>query len=314
MTQLRISRSTLLASILLCTLEAYAQVRLTPQEARQLLIGKPEVPYSPIAKAARAEGVVSVEIRVSDLGTVTGAWVTQGHPLNRDTAVTSISTWKYQPHLVDGNPVPFATVVDIVFPSGFWVPLDEVQRRENERQAALALRYSSENGMCDRLVHRLQWKEAEASCKASVEISEQLTALTPRRKVQAYEALGHVLRGQHRYREAIEHYSRALDTARLSAVTMHADIGSLYGDIAMSHDALHETGTARKMYRKAEMSYFIALDKLARGNGDEKTPQVLRKAYETRLKQLLGYHLTAARRAGDPDEAQEVRKMIRTVR
>lgn len=53
--------------------------------------------YPPIAMAARAEGVVAVEVQVDGDGAVTSASATGGHPLLQQTSVNAARLWKFAP-------------------------------------------------------------------------------------------------------------------------------------------------------------------------------------------------------------------------
>ncbi len=68
-------------------------------------ISKPEPPYPPIAKAARASGPVVVEVTIDEKGNVISAQALSGHPLLKDAAVQAAQRWKFRPTLLGGAPV-----------------------------------------------------------------------------------------------------------------------------------------------------------------------------------------------------------------
>jgi TonB family protein len=72
-------------------------------EAR--LVSKPEPTYPPVAKAARAEGNVTVQVLVDEEGKVISASATSGHPLLRASAVAAARQARFDPTLVAGKPV-----------------------------------------------------------------------------------------------------------------------------------------------------------------------------------------------------------------
>ena len=53
--------------------------------------------YPPIAKAAKLDGAVVVEVTVDEEGNVISAQALAGHPLLRDAAVTAARDWKFKP-------------------------------------------------------------------------------------------------------------------------------------------------------------------------------------------------------------------------
>ena len=75
----------------------------------------PEPVYPPIAKAAGAEGVVSVRITVDEDGNVVEARAVSGHPLLQSAAVDAARASKFKPTVVDGKPVKVSGVISYVF-------------------------------------------------------------------------------------------------------------------------------------------------------------------------------------------------------
>ena len=53
--------------------------------------------YPPIAKAARASGLVTIEVEIDEKGKVLTAQVVSGHPLLREAALTAARQWEFDP-------------------------------------------------------------------------------------------------------------------------------------------------------------------------------------------------------------------------
>ena len=68
-------------------------------------ISKPQPPYPPVAKAARASGTVTVAVTVDEEGNVTEAAAVSGHPLLQAAAVAAARQAKFSPTLLSGKPV-----------------------------------------------------------------------------------------------------------------------------------------------------------------------------------------------------------------
>ena len=68
-------------------------------------ISKPQPPYPPAARTARAQGGVSVDVTVDETGSVISAEAVSGHPLLRAAAVAAAKQAKFSPTLVQGEPV-----------------------------------------------------------------------------------------------------------------------------------------------------------------------------------------------------------------
>lgn len=299
---------TVIVSIL-CVGQAHAQVRLSSDEAEKLVLEKPEPLYPPIAKAAGAEGLVRVEAVVSERGVVTSANAISGHPLLQDAAVRAVKRRKYKTHTVGGEPVPFIAEVDIRFPPGL---LAGAQRQDHERQEQLARRYFEEADKCRDLVRGEKWKEAEESCRVNVRIAEQLSDNRSIERMGAYEMFGHVLRGQRRYGEALEYYNRALDAVRSELTEKDAELGRLYGDMAITHHLLRELDKARELYSKAERIFQLAHASIGGGGADEVVDE-MKQSYMKSLKKLLEYHLLAAEDAGAASEVEEIKKLLKSL-
>ena len=66
---------------------------------------KPQPSYPPLAKAARAQGMVTVQVTVDETGSVTSASAVSGHPLLHAAAIAAAKQAKFSPTLLSGKPV-----------------------------------------------------------------------------------------------------------------------------------------------------------------------------------------------------------------
>ncbi|MGB8508741.1 MAG: TonB family protein [Pyrinomonadaceae bacterium] len=78
-------------------------------------ISKPQPPYPPIAKAARAQGTVTVQILVDESGRVISASATGGHPLLQQAAVSAARQARFSPTMLSGQPVKVSGVITYNF-------------------------------------------------------------------------------------------------------------------------------------------------------------------------------------------------------
>jgi len=78
-------------------------------------IRKVQPPYPPIAKAARAQGAVQVQITISETGEVIEANAINGHPLLRDAALQAARQWLFQPTELGGAPVKVQGILTFNF-------------------------------------------------------------------------------------------------------------------------------------------------------------------------------------------------------
>jgi protein TonB len=71
--------------------------------------------YPPIAKAAQVSGVVILEARIGADGGVEDARVLRSIPLLDEAALDAVKQWKFQPTLLNGQPVPIVMTLTINF-------------------------------------------------------------------------------------------------------------------------------------------------------------------------------------------------------
>ena len=86
-------------------------------QAAKLIFGpKPE--YPPLARMARIQGTVRLEAVISTDGRIQKLQVLSGHPLLLKAAIEAVIQWRYQPTLLNGEPVEVQTEVDVNFVLG----------------------------------------------------------------------------------------------------------------------------------------------------------------------------------------------------
>jgi TonB family protein len=78
-------------------------------------ISKPMPPYPPIAKAARASGLVTVQITIDEEGKVISAYAVGGHPLLQQAAVQAAYQARFSPTRLSGVPVKVMGVLTYNF-------------------------------------------------------------------------------------------------------------------------------------------------------------------------------------------------------
>src|SRR5579875_1698216 len=83
-------------------------------EAAKLIYG-PSPEYPPLAKMARIQGTVRLEAIISKDGTIQDLKVLSGHPLLVKAALDAVKQWRYQPTLLNGEPVEVVTEIDVNF-------------------------------------------------------------------------------------------------------------------------------------------------------------------------------------------------------
>lgn len=80
---------------------------------KQIAVVQPE--YSPIARAAHAEGVVFIDAIIDEHGDVVEAHAVSGPGLLIAAALRAVAQWKYEPTYLDGMPVAIRMEVQVHF-------------------------------------------------------------------------------------------------------------------------------------------------------------------------------------------------------
>jgi protein TonB len=91
------------------------RIRVGGQVEQARLIFQPKPEYPPLAKMARIQGTVRLEAVISRDGTIQDLKVLNGHPLLVKSALEAVQRWRYQPTLLNGEPVEVITEVDVNF-------------------------------------------------------------------------------------------------------------------------------------------------------------------------------------------------------
>ena len=83
------------------------------QQAR--LVNQPRPQYPPLAKQARIQGTVRFTAIIGRDGAIMDLRMVSGHPLLVQAATDAVKQWRYQPTLLNGEPVEVVTQIDVNF-------------------------------------------------------------------------------------------------------------------------------------------------------------------------------------------------------
>jgi protein TonB len=86
------------------------------QEAK--IVARPNPVYPPLARQARIQGNVVLHAIIDKDGNVTQLEVISGHPLLVQSALSAVRQWRYQPTLLNGEPVEVDTTITVNFVLG----------------------------------------------------------------------------------------------------------------------------------------------------------------------------------------------------
>ena len=79
------------------------------------LVNRVQPLYPPLARQTRISGTVRLHAIIAKNGTVEQLSVESGHPLLVQSALDAVRQWRYQPTLLNGEPVEVDTEIDVIF-------------------------------------------------------------------------------------------------------------------------------------------------------------------------------------------------------
>jgi TonB family protein len=77
----------------------------------------PKPKYPPAARAVKAEGMVTVQVTIDEMGKVISATAVSGHPLLREAAVSAAREARFSPTKLSGQPVKVTGIIQYNFVS-----------------------------------------------------------------------------------------------------------------------------------------------------------------------------------------------------
>lgn len=91
------------------------RITVSDDAMRGVLVKKVAPVYPPLARQARIQGTVILKVVIDKSGNVLEVRPVSGHPMLAPAAVDAVRQWKYQPYLVNGEPVEVETDVQVIF-------------------------------------------------------------------------------------------------------------------------------------------------------------------------------------------------------
>ncbi len=90
------------------------RIKVSHIEAARIIY-QPKPEYPPLAIIARIQGTVRIEALISKNGAIEDLKVLDGHPFLVKAALNAVARWRYQPTLLNGEPVEVLTEIDVKF-------------------------------------------------------------------------------------------------------------------------------------------------------------------------------------------------------
>jgi protein TonB len=95
-----------------------APVRVGPHVQPPSIIYRVEPVYPALAKQARVEGDVVISVIIDTKGNVVEMKAVSGNPLLMKSALDAVEKWRYQPTLLNGQPVDIDMTITVTFELG----------------------------------------------------------------------------------------------------------------------------------------------------------------------------------------------------
>jgi protein TonB len=90
-------------------------VKVSQGVSQGLLLKRVQPVYPQQALQMRIQGAVELEASISQDGSITGIKVLNGQPVLAHAAVNAVRQWKYQPYVLNGEPVAIQTQITVNF-------------------------------------------------------------------------------------------------------------------------------------------------------------------------------------------------------
>ncbi|MBS1839954.1 MAG: TonB family protein [Acidobacteria bacterium] len=91
------------------------RIRLGGAVTAPKIIKKVNPVYPPLARQTKIQGTVQLHVVLSKDGSVQQLEALSGHPLLMQSAIDAVRQWKYQPTLLNGEPVEVDTTIDVIY-------------------------------------------------------------------------------------------------------------------------------------------------------------------------------------------------------
>ena len=91
------------------------RVRIGAEYAEGMVVKKVAPVYPPLARQARIQGTVTLQVIVSKEGDVQNIQLFSGHPILAPAAIDAVKQWKYKSYQLNGEPISFETQVKVNF-------------------------------------------------------------------------------------------------------------------------------------------------------------------------------------------------------
>ena len=184
---------------------------VSEQDARQHLLQHEEALYPPIAKAARVQGDVLLELVISEGGQVASEKVVSGPAMLRQAALDAVKKWRFTPFQVNDVPTQAATTLTIPF------HIDKPGEGPTAEQNKAAQAWFPLSDKCRSALKAQNVQDAIDRCKEALDMSYKagdLNSSDQLGRVESLQQYGRALVLGHKAKEAMEQENMAIQEAK----------------------------------------------------------------------------------------------------
>lgn len=253
--------------------------------ALENVVKRAPLQYPAIARAARIEQVLRVNVLISSSGQVTSAQAQAAVlPQFSEAARDAVLQWQFNPMMVDGHAVPTQTVVTVFF-----------LMRPPSTADVLAIASSGDlNRECQMGVDVKDFSRASVTCRKAVDAAAALPKGYGADVARPTDLLGRALAGEGKMEEAATEFERAISFLP----SPRAAKGEACRDAARAHRALGHQDQALRFYDCAQDQIKGVLSV---------TPPAARGKVAAELRDVLGEYADALDDAGRAKDAAKAR-------
>ncbi len=273
---------TLGAPHILPTAAAQTPLEVNGAEAQKHLEHLVQVNYPEMAKLARVQGMVVLKVLIGTDGHVVGIQPLSGPPMLINAASDAVREWRYDPFLLNGQPVTATTMVTVKF------------NMNDAREQPEISRFEGRLAECSKAVREnANTQDAIAACGQAASLADSLSGpiYSDRRMAYIYYATA-LLRGQHA-KEAAAVADKGINLMG----QYHDNSSAVYAVAGQAKAVSGDFSGADRDLEHAEVSERKELD----------TPvgRAERSIYMGTLKSLLKLHAQVLTALGKPADAQK---------
>jgi TonB family protein len=277
--------------ILLLVAAGYAQtpVRVSSLEAAKHLTSYVEPVYPPIARTARIQGQVIVDVTISETGSIQNVQLISGHPILASAALDAVRQWRYKPFEVDGKPAVVITAAKVNF------SFSDNPEKGRTREQLLMEEYFGQNRACRDYLNANNLQDAESSCSKLADVADQLPEHRFMEKTEAYHLAGQAFFLEKNFDAALLLFQREFDLAKATLQPGDVALAYAWRDMARVQASTGKLVQSDDSYRNAELMLQIAQARVS--------SESAKNEYSKALKKDLLEHADILRRMGRDAEA-----------